>query len=172
MSTHIKHSLNGTNRISRLEYPVSGWLLGSVVSDVVLFKSSQHPSLPKDSDGQKSLNFFLSYFISAQTPIFSKYTSKNKELLSNTAKIIIGVVGSFSFVVVLVVIAVLYRRKKLYGGFYILTLPPMPDYLKKLDPQRPIQEQTHKLPLCADWEFPRNRLTLGKITLLAMWDAM
>ncbi|KAK3700365.1 hypothetical protein QZH41_019735 [Actinostola sp. cb2023] len=30
-------------------------------------------------------------------------------------------------------------------------------------PVEPIQEQTNKLPLCAEWEFPRNRLTIGEV---------
>ncbi|CAB4006861.1 vascular endothelial growth factor receptor 2-like, partial [Paramuricea clavata] len=53
-------------------------------------------------------------------------------------------------------------RKKAYGGFYILTLPPLTDYIKKLDPHTPLTEQTNKLPYDAEWEFPRNRLKFSR----------
>ena len=49
-----------------------------------------------------------------------------------------------------------------HGGFYILTLPPLTDYIKKLDPHTPLTEQTNKLPYDAEWEFPRNRLKFCK----------
>ena len=54
----------------------------------------------------------------------------------------------------------------MYGGFYIFTLPPMPDYIKKLDPGKPLLEQTHKLPYDTEWEFPRDRLQIGKTRAL------
>ena len=75
------------------------------------------------------------------------------------------VIGCVSFAVVCIVIVVavvLYKRKKAYGGFYILTLPPLPDYIKKLDPHTPLTEQTNKLPYDAEWEFPRNRLKFSE----------
>jgi hypothetical protein len=94
-------------------------------------------------------------------PVLFKITRHNTGTVSKPALIAIVVSGSLVILLLLVIIFVLYRRKKLYGGFYILTLPPMPDYIKKLDPSRPLQEQTHKLPLCPEWEFSRNRLSLG-----------
>ena len=93
--------------------------------------------------------------------MISMMTSVQHGAIPKSAMIAIAVSGGLVIVLLLFIIVVLYRRKKLYGGFYILTLPPMPDYIKKLDPSRPIQEQTNKLPLCAEWEFPRNRLTIG-----------
>ena len=98
----------------------------------------------------------------SDAPVVQRIKQSHPGAVSKPALIAIVVSGSLVILLLLVIIAVLYRRKKLYGGFYILTLPPMPDYIKKLDPSRTLQEQTHKLPLCADWEFPRNRLNLGE----------
>ena len=56
----------------------------------------------------------------------------------------------------------LYKRKTLYGGFYIFSYPPLPDYIDKLDVDKDIHEQLEKLPYIAEWEFPRERITLRK----------
>ncbi|XP_046852604.1 fibroblast growth factor receptor 1-like isoform X2 [Xenia sp. Carnegie-2017] len=50
-------------------------------------------------------------------------------------------------------------RKKIYGGFYLLSYPPMPDYIEKIDMNGNIQEQIQKLPFIPEWEFPRERIT-------------
>ena len=55
----------------------------------------------------------------------------------------------------------LYRRKKIYGGFYIFKEPPSPDYFRNLDPSMALIEQTNKLPYDLAWEFPRKRIRLG-----------
>ena len=81
---------------------------------------------------------------------------------SNTYQIVVGCVSCFIVAIVILVAVVLYKRKKAYGGFYILTLPPLPDYIKKLDPHTPLTEQTNKLPYDAEWEFPRTRLKFCK----------
>lgn len=78
--------------------------------------------------------------------------------------VVIGCVSFFVLAIVIIVAVVLYKRKKIYGGFYILTLPPLTDYIKKLDPHKPLTEQTNKLPYDAEWEFPRNRLKFCKYT--------
>ena len=62
----------------------------------------------------------------------------------------------------LLIVVVLYRRRQLYGGFYIFTLPPMPDYIKKLDSSKTLVAQTHKLPYDPEWEFPRDHLQICK----------
>jgi hypothetical protein len=56
---------------------------------------------------------------------------------------------------------VLYKRKKLYGGFYLFSFPPLPDYIENLDSNKDIQEQVHILPFIPAWEFPRERITFG-----------
>ena len=56
---------------------------------------------------------------------------------------------------------VLYKRKKIYGGFYLFSFPPMPDYIEMLDMKKDIREQIHKLPFIPEWEFPRDRITFG-----------
>ena len=61
---------------------------------------------------------------------------------------------------------VLYKRKKLYGGFYLFSHPPLPDYIEMLDVNKDIHEQIHKLPFIPEWEFPRERITFGMSTIL------
>ncbi|CAB4006801.1 vascular endothelial growth factor receptor 2-like [Paramuricea clavata] len=81
---------------------------------------------------------------------------------SNKYPIVIGCVSFFIVAFVIIVAVILYKRKKAYGGFYILTLPPLTDYIKKLDPHTPLTEQTNKLPYDAEWEFPRSKLRLSR----------
>ena len=57
---------------------------------------------------------------------------------------------------------VLYRRKKIYGGFYLFSYPPLPDYIEMLDNNKELQEQVHKLPFIPEWEFPRERVKFGR----------
>jgi len=68
-----------------------------------------------------------------------------------------------SFVFIIVVIAfgfILLRRRKIYGGFYLFSQPPDPDYLRDIDPARALIEQTNGLPYDPVWEFPRKRIKL------------
>ena len=83
------------------------------------------------------------------------------KVFSKGAMIVVVVCSSFLLLLLLLIIFVLYRRKKRYGGFFIFTLPPSPDYIMKLDPERSLLEQTNKLPYDAQWEFPRERLSVG-----------
>ena len=77
--------------------------------------------------------------------------------------ILVPVTAGFIFLIVLIVICyVLYKRKKIYGGFYLFTFPPLPDYMEMLDRNKDIREQIHKLPFIPEWEFPRDRITFGK----------
>ncbi|XP_028403689.1 fibroblast growth factor receptor 2-like [Dendronephthya gigantea] len=99
-------------------------------------------------------------FTLALTPRVSASAGHVK--VSNEYPIVIGCVSASVVVLVIIVAVVLYKRKKAYGGFYILTLPPLPDYIKKLDPHTPLSEQTNKLPYDAEWEFPRNRLKFSR----------
>ena len=57
---------------------------------------------------------------------------------------------------------VLYKRKKIYGGLYLFSYPPLPDYMKNLDINENIQEQLQKLPFIPEWEFPRERISFRK----------
>jgi hypothetical protein len=69
-------------------------------------------------------------------------------------------------IMLLVFAFVLYKRKKLYGKFYIFTNPPLLDYIEKIDGKRLLVEQTNKLPYLSEWEFPRERVFIGKFPLL------
>jgi hypothetical protein len=65
---------------------------------------------------------------------------------------------------IIVVVAgfVLYRRKKLYGGFYLFSYPPLLDYMEIIDRNGNIQKQLQQLPFIAEWEFPRERISFGR----------
>lgn len=70
--------------------------------------------------------------------------------------------GVITVVILLITSYVLFKRKKLYGGFYLLSYPPMPDYIEKIDINRNMHEQMQKLPFIHEWEFPRERITFSK----------
>ncbi|CAB3981076.1 vascular endothelial growth factor receptor 2-like [Paramuricea clavata] len=57
---------------------------------------------------------------------------------------------------------VLYRRKKIYGGFYLFSYPPLPDYMGIIDRNGNIHEQLQKLPFIPEWEFPRERISFAR----------
>ena len=86
---------------------------------------------------------------------------RDDSAFSKSAMIVVITCSSIVILILLLIIVVLYRRKKKYGGFFIFTLPPSPDYIMKLDPERSLLEQTNKLPYDAQWEFPRERLSMG-----------
>lgn len=85
----------------------------------------------------------------------------DNKLFSKGAMIVVIACSSFLILLLLLIIFILYRRKKRYGGFFIFTLPPSPDYIMKLDPESSLLEQVNKLPYDAQWEFPRERLSVG-----------
>ena len=74
---------------------------------------------------------------------------------------------------IIVVVAgfVLYRRKTIYGGFYLFSYPPLPDYMGIIDRNGNIQEQLQKLPFIPEWEFPRERISFGKYFFFAQKSA-
>ena len=75
---------------------------------------------------------------------------------------IIVPIALISIIILVAASFVLYRRKKLYGGFYLFSYPPLPDYMAILDKNGNIQDQLQKLPFIPEWEFPRERIMLGK----------
>lgn len=86
---------------------------------------------------------------------------QDNKSFSKGAMIVVIACSSFLILLLLLIIFILYRRKKRYGGFFIFTLPPSPDYIMKLDPESSLLEQVNKLPYDAQWEFPRERLSVG-----------
>lgn len=109
------------------------------------------------------VSFTIFFLFSPQEPIVEAVKLlKDESEFSKVALIVVIAVSSFVILFLLFIIVVLYRRKKRYGGFYIFTLPPAPDYIMKLDPERSLLEQTSKLPYDAQWEFPRERLEICK----------
>ena len=78
------------------------------------------------------------------------------------------VVLATSFMLTLFIICavfLLFRRKKIYGGFYIFSQPPNPDHLSRIDPTQALIEQTNGMPYDPVWEFPRKRIRLCMYTL-------
>ena len=106
----------------------------------------------------------------APDPNVREYAGKSpeSEAFSKIAMIVVIACSSFVMLLLLLIIFVLYRRKKRYGGFYILTLPPSPDYIMALDPERSLLEQTNRLPYDAQWEFPRERLSVGTLCVVGI----
>ena len=100
----------------------------------------------------KIMNYLLNHH-------FLEITSYKKDPISMP---IIVTVASITALALCVISFVLWRRKKLYGGFYILSYPPLPDYMGQLDITKDIQEQLRRLPFISEWEFPRERIALGK----------
>jgi hypothetical protein len=71
-------------------------------------------------------------------------------------------IGTVTIIVVMAMCFVLCKRKKIYGGFYIFSYPPLPDYMERMDVNGNIQEQLQKLPFLPEWEFPRERISFSK----------
>ena len=92
---------------------------------------------------------------------------RNDGGISKESMIVMITCVGFVVTVFFLLCLILYKRKKKYGGFYLLTLPPSPDYIMKLDPERSLLEQTNKLPYDAQWEFPRERVHIGRFSVLS-----
>ena len=71
-------------------------------------------------------------------------------------------IGIITVIILVITCFVLYKRKKMYGGFYLFSYPPLPDYMARLDMNENIQEQLQKLPFIPEWEFPRDKLNFSK----------
>ena len=71
-------------------------------------------------------------------------------------------VGIVSLIILTLSSLVLYKRRKLYGGFYLLSHPPLPDFMLMIDENENIQKKIEKLPFILEWEFPRERIRFGK----------
>ncbi|CAB4005680.1 vascular endothelial growth factor receptor 2-like, partial [Paramuricea clavata] len=88
------------------------------------------------------------------TNVPTKSTASVKTLLS-----VVVPTGIITLIISVATCFVLYKRKKIYGGFYLFSYPPLPDYMETLDVNGNIQEQLQKLPFIAEWEFPRERIS-------------
>ncbi|XP_032219869.2 hemicentin-1 isoform X2 [Nematostella vectensis] len=86
-------------------------------------------------------------------------TTLAKKKVPDKPHLIILILISITLILFLVVFAViLWRRHRMYGGFYLCTTPPLPDLIKSLDPSTPLIEQVHKLPYDPLWEYPRESI--------------
>ena len=65
----------------------------------------------------------------------------------------------------LIAVLKLYQNKKRYGRFIIVDDP-----IEKLDPERPLIEQTAKLWYDNEWEFPASGIHLGNSSSFAHTD--
>ena len=94
--------------------------------------------------------------------------AKSPGPISKVSLIVAIVVSVALFLVLLLIAAILYRRRQLYGSFYICTAPPLPDMIPRLDSSIPLIEQVNKLPYDKRWEFPREQLHFGKVWI-CLW---
>ncbi|XP_028407826.1 fibroblast growth factor receptor 1-like [Dendronephthya gigantea] len=88
------------------------------------------------------------------------YLTSGGKSLSESYLIVIIVVSCIVALLILCFGAILYRRKKMLGGFYLCTMPHYRDYIQILDQGKFIHEQTNKLPYLSEWEFPRENILL------------
>ncbi|XP_028407243.1 fibroblast growth factor receptor 2-like [Dendronephthya gigantea] len=94
------------------------------------------------------------------TVLFKSSNNIDTKSSKNTLMFFIVVPSGIITITVLIAISfVLYKRKKIYGGFYLFSYPPIPDYIKNLDENGNIQEQLQKLPFIPEWEFPREKIS-------------
>jgi hypothetical protein len=106
------------------------------------------------------------------TGIFASFASFNNfryitesPTKDNTLQVVMRTaipVGIFSLSIILVIAFVLRKRIKTFGGLYIFSYPPIPDYIDQIDYNKDIREQFGKLPYVPQWEFPRERVLLRK----------
>ena len=106
--------------------------------------------------------YYYNFFFLAE-PVILSYRSH--DTLARGQLVALVITSIAFFIILIVLVNVLYRRKQLYGGFYICTTPPMPDYIMKLDPNKSLIEQVHKLPYDEFWEVPREVLHFSKCDL-------
>lgn len=87
--------------------------------------------------------------------------------MNSTASLVAAIIaGLFIIIILSIMVVILYKRKQLYGGFYVLSIPPSPDYFKKIDPTKALSDQINKLPYFPEWEFPRSKIRLSKDQVL------
>ena len=102
----------------------------------------------------------LLYFSTVKrTPVGA---AKGPQPSSKITFIVAILVSVALFILLLIIAAILYRRRQLYDGFYICTSPPLPDLIARLDSSIPLIEQVNKLPYDKRWEFPREQLQFGE----------
>ena len=78
---------------------------------------------------------------------------------------IVSAVSCLLVVLLLIAVLKLYQNKKRYGRFIIVDDP-----IEKLDPERPLIEQTAKLWYDNEWEFPASGIHLGNSSSFAHTD--
>ena len=87
---------------------------------------------------------------------------------SSKTFLLVVVATSTALAIVLSLLAViLYRRRQLYGGLYLCSTPPLPDFIDKLDPSIALIDQISKLPYDEKWEFPREQVHISKLNILS-----
>lgn len=96
--------------------------------------------------------------------VFVADTSKPNATMKTMLSILVPI-GIITLFIVTAICFILYKRKKIYGGFYLFSYPPVPDYMENLDIHANMQEQLQKLPFIQEWEFPRERINFSKYGL-------
>ena len=93
-------------------------------------------------------------------------SAKNKSVIFVSTVIVVGL---FALLTIVLITFALCKRIKIYGGLYIFSYPPIPDYVRKLDFSKDIREQIGKLPYIPEWEFPRERVLLRKFSVQTLF---
>ncbi len=103
-----------------------------------------------------------------ESPTITVYKRSDEMKSTTTTNNLLFVVVPIGVITMLILVAtcfVLYKRKKIYGGFYLFSYPPLPDYMEVLDINGNIQEQIQKLPFVPEWEFPREKISFSKYNM-------
>lgn len=93
-------------------------------------------------------------------PLITASTRRGENMNSTASLVAAIIAGLFIIIILSIMVVILYKRKQLYGGFYVLSIPPSPDYFKKIDPTKALSDQINKLPYFPEWEFPRSKIRL------------
>ncbi len=104
--------------------------------------------------------------------VYKKSDETKSTTTANTLLFVVVPIGVITMMILGVICFVLYKRKKIYGGIYLFSYPPLPDYMEILDINGNIQEQLQKLPFVPEWEFPRERLSFSKYNKLPCFRPM
>ena len=108
---------------------------------------------------------FVSILEPVNHPVLARTLSARTDQTNSTRLYILLAVSFLGIIIVLSAVFVLLRRRKIYGGFYLFSQPPDPDYFRDIDPSRALIEQTNGLPYDPVWEFPRKRIRLRKFLI-------
>ncbi|XP_028411444.1 fibroblast growth factor receptor 3-like [Dendronephthya gigantea] len=90
--------------------------------------------------------------------VFAPTKTVVKSSNQKTTPLIVVPVGIVLLIIFTFLCFVLCKRRKLYGGFYLFSYPPLPDFIEMIDENENLHNEIQRLPFIAEWEFPRERV--------------